>query len=43
MYVIIIKGNPKFIKTPVARQYYQAIEKFLYGLGVKRVSFDPGG
>lgn len=42
MYVVIIKGNPKFINTPVARQYYKAIEKFLYGLGVKRVDFDPG-
>ena len=42
MYVIIIKGNPKFIKTAVARQYYQNIEKFLYDIGVKRVSFDSG-
>ena len=41
MLAVIIKGNPKFINTQVAKDYYKEIEKFLKNLGFK-VEFDPG-
>lgn len=42
MYVVIIKGNPKFIKNRLADKYYLQIRQFLLTLGVKRVTFDAG-
>ena len=42
MHAVIIKGNPKFIKTKVARDYYNDIERFLKRNGVRKVTVDPG-
>tara|TARA_B100000929_G_scaffold222606_1_gene178923 strand:+ start:436 stop:840 length:405 start_codon:yes stop_codon:yes gene_type:complete len=39
---IIVKGNPKFIRSSLAKDYYSQIETFLLDNGVKEVSFDPG-
>lgn len=41
MLAVIIKGNPKFINTPLAKDYYKQIETFLKNLGFK-VEFDAG-
>ena len=41
MLAIIIKGNPKFIHTEIAKNYYKEIEEFLKKLGFK-VEFDAG-
>lgn len=38
---VLIKGNPKFIKTDLAQAYYQEIVEFMEGLGVT-VTEDPG-
>lgn len=41
MLAVIIKGNPKFINTALAKTYYSDIEKYLKALGYK-VEFDDG-
>lgn len=41
MLAVIIKGNPKFINTALARTYYADVEKYLKDLGYK-VEFDNG-
>lgn len=38
---VLIKGNPRFIKTELAKTYYQEIVEFIEGLGVT-VTIDPG-
>lgn len=38
---VFIKGNPKFIKTELAKDYYQEIIQFMEGLGVT-VTLDDG-
>lgn len=42
MKAVIIIGNPKFINTPEAKQYYSDIESFLKENGVDEVVFDQG-
>lgn len=42
MKAIIVKGNPKFIRSQLAKEYYLQIESFLIENGVKEVGFDPG-
>jgi L-amino acid N-acyltransferase YncA len=41
MLAVIIKGNPKFINTPLAKSYYSDIETFLKSLGYT-VEFNAG-
>lgn len=41
MLAVIIKGNPKFINTPLAKTFYSDVEKYLKALGYK-VEFDAG-
>lgn len=38
---VLIKGNPRFIKTELAQTYYQEIVEFIEGLGVT-VIIDSG-
>lgn len=42
MKVVIVKGNPKYIKNKLAREYYFQIESFLVDNGATEVVFDPG-
>ena len=39
---VIIKGNPKYINTSLARGYYSKIESFLKTHGVHDVTMDAG-
>lgn len=39
---VIIKGNPLYINTGLARRYYYEIEKFLKANGVTHVTYDAG-
>jgi hypothetical protein len=38
---VLIKGNPRFLKTDLAQDYYTEIVEFMEGLGVK-VTIDAG-
>lgn len=42
MHAIIIQGNPLFITSDLARQYYTEISDYLLSLGVKKITLDPG-
>lgn len=42
MLAVIIKGNPKFIQTPLAKAYYHDIETFLKKVGFDTVEYDAG-
>lgn len=39
---IIIKGNPKYINNPLAKNYYKEIASYLKDQGINKVEFDPG-
>jgi hypothetical protein len=39
---VIIKGNPKYLNTALAAQYYKDIETYLRQLGVNEITFDSG-
>ncbi|MNQ52641.1 hypothetical protein D3C85_666650 [compost metagenome] len=39
---VIIKGNPKYLNTPLAHQYYAEIETYLKQLGVNEITYDSG-
>lgn len=42
LHAVIIKGNPKYITSQIAKKYYEEIKDYLISLGVDKVTFDNG-